>query len=125
MPSLWKFGGITPLSLIKLATHKLGEDELSTRAASLSYYFLLALFPLFFLDRCVRRTQLAVAGKHCFGVGSLSAGIGFGAGSQRCPSDFQIQQRYKTGSWNLGCSVGSLRRHERCGCFTEQNLSSS
>jgi len=47
MPSLWKFGGITPLSLIKLATHKLGEDELSTRAASLSYYFLLALFPLF------------------------------------------------------------------------------
>src|SRR5437588_12062207 len=47
MPSLWKFGGITPLGLIKLATHKLGEDELSTRAASLSYYFLLALFPLF------------------------------------------------------------------------------
>src|SRR5438477_660482 len=47
MPSLWKFGGITPLSLIKLATHKLGEDELSTRAASLSYYFLLALFPRF------------------------------------------------------------------------------
>src|SRR5947208_13134055 len=47
MPSLWKFGGITPLSLIKLATHKLGEDELSTRSASLSYYFLLALFPMF------------------------------------------------------------------------------
>ena len=47
MPSLWKFGGLTPLSLIKLAIHKLDEDELSTRSASLSYYFLLALFPLF------------------------------------------------------------------------------
>ena len=47
MPSLWKFGGLTPLRLIKLATHKVGEDELSTRSASLSYYFLLALFPLF------------------------------------------------------------------------------
>src|SRR5438067_13273208 len=47
MPSLWKFGGLTPLGLIKLAIHKLDEDELSTRSASLSYYFLLALFPLF------------------------------------------------------------------------------
>jgi uncharacterized BrkB/YihY/UPF0761 family membrane protein len=47
MPSLWKFGGLTPLRLIKVAAHKLGEDELSTRSASLSYYFILALFPLF------------------------------------------------------------------------------
>jgi membrane protein len=47
MPSLWKFGGLTPLQLIKLAVEKLGKDELSTRSASLSYYFLLALFPLF------------------------------------------------------------------------------
>jgi membrane protein len=47
MPSLWKFGGLTPLRLIKVAAHKLGEDELSTRSASLSYYFMLALFPLF------------------------------------------------------------------------------
>ena len=47
MPSLWKFGGLTPLALIRLASRKLGEDELSTRSASLSYYFLLALFPLF------------------------------------------------------------------------------
>src|SRR5205085_2437570 len=46
-PSLWKFGGLTPLALIKLALKKLDEDELSTRSASLSYYFLLALFPLF------------------------------------------------------------------------------
>src|SRR5438874_13795509 len=46
-PSLWKFGGLTPLALIKPAIKKLDEDELSTRSASLSYYFLLALFPLF------------------------------------------------------------------------------
>jgi len=47
LPSLWKFGGLTPLGLIQLAIRKLGQDELSTRSASLSYYFLLALFPLF------------------------------------------------------------------------------
>src|SRR5438270_177915 len=47
LPSLWKFGGLTPLKLIKLSVKKIGEDELSTRSASLSYYFLLALFPMF------------------------------------------------------------------------------
>jgi membrane protein len=47
MPSLWKFGGLTPLRLFTMAKGKLSEDELSTRSASLSYYFLLALFPLF------------------------------------------------------------------------------
>ena len=47
MPSLWKFGGLTPLKLTQLAITKIGKDELSTRSASLSYYFLLALFPMF------------------------------------------------------------------------------
>jgi len=47
MPSLWKFGGLSALDLMKLTVHKMGRDELSTRSASLSYYFLLALFPLF------------------------------------------------------------------------------
>jgi membrane protein len=47
MPSLWKFGGLTPLQLTQLGIKKIGEDELSTRSASLSYYFLLALFPMF------------------------------------------------------------------------------
>ncbi|MBV8893158.1 MAG: YihY/virulence factor BrkB family protein [Acidobacteria bacterium] len=47
MPSLWKFGGLTPLRLVQLAVKKIGNDELSTRAASLSYYFMLALFPMF------------------------------------------------------------------------------
>src|SRR5256885_16496682 len=47
MPSLWKFGGLTPLGLLRLAIKKMGSDELPTRSASLSYYFLLALFPLF------------------------------------------------------------------------------
>jgi membrane protein len=47
MPSLWKFGGLTPLKLTQLAITKIGEDELSTRSAALSYYFVLALFPMF------------------------------------------------------------------------------
>src|SRR5438270_13890539 len=46
MPSLWKFGGLSPLGLAKLVVKKIGEDELSTRSAALSYYFLLALFPM-------------------------------------------------------------------------------
>lgn len=46
MPSLWKFGGLTPVNLIKLTWKKIGQDELSTRSAALSYYFLLALFPM-------------------------------------------------------------------------------
>jgi membrane protein len=47
MPSLWKFGGLTPIRLAQFAIQKIGKDELSTRSASLSYYFLLALFPMF------------------------------------------------------------------------------
>ena len=46
MSSLWKFGGLTPLKLFQIAINKIGKDELSTRSASLSYYFLLALFPM-------------------------------------------------------------------------------
>jgi membrane protein len=46
MPSLWKFGGLTPLKLIQLAVTKMSKDELSTQSASLSYYFLFALFPM-------------------------------------------------------------------------------
>src|SRR5439155_17751555 len=47
MPSLWKFGGLTPIKLTQFAITQIGKDELSTRSASLSYYFLLALFPMF------------------------------------------------------------------------------
>ncbi|GAC1434397.1 MAG: YihY/virulence factor BrkB family protein [Terriglobales bacterium] len=47
MPSLWKFGGLTPFRLTQSAIKKMGADELSTRSAALSYYFLLAVFPLF------------------------------------------------------------------------------
>ncbi len=32
---------------MKLLANKIGEDELSTRSAALSYYFVLALFPMF------------------------------------------------------------------------------
>lgn len=47
MPSLWRFGGLTPLKLIRLSVSKIRKDELSTRSAALSYYFLIALFPMF------------------------------------------------------------------------------
>lgn len=46
MPSLWKFGGLTPILLAQRSIKKMGEDELSTRSAALSYYFILALFPM-------------------------------------------------------------------------------
>jgi membrane protein len=46
LPSLWKFGGLTPLKLTRLSFKEIGEDELSTRSAALSYYFLGALFPM-------------------------------------------------------------------------------
>jgi membrane protein len=46
LPSLWKFGGYSGLQLIRATVKKIGQDELSTRSAALSYYFLLALFPL-------------------------------------------------------------------------------
>ena len=47
MPSLWKFGGLTPLKLTQLIVEKFNRDEISNRSAALSYYFLLALFPMF------------------------------------------------------------------------------
>lgn len=46
LPSLWKFGGLTPLKLGQTTYKKIGQDELSTRSAALSYYFLGALFPM-------------------------------------------------------------------------------
>jgi membrane protein len=46
VPSLWKLGGLTPLQLTRLAIKKIGSDELGTRSAALSYYFILALFPM-------------------------------------------------------------------------------
>lgn len=47
MASMWKLGGLTPLKLTQLGIKKIDEDELSTRSAALSYYFILALFPMF------------------------------------------------------------------------------
>lgn len=46
VPSLWKLGGLTPLKLIRLAAKKINSDQLGSRSASLSYYFILALFPM-------------------------------------------------------------------------------
>src|SRR3954468_18427564 len=44
--SLWKLGGLTPLRLLKNVGTQILEDEVIDRSAALSYYFLLALFPL-------------------------------------------------------------------------------
>jgi membrane protein len=44
--SLWKFGGLTPLTLAKRVWKESNEDDIWGRAAELSYYFLLALFPM-------------------------------------------------------------------------------
>ena len=46
MESLWKFGGLSPKNLAKRVWKEIQEDDVFGRAAQLSYYFLLALFPL-------------------------------------------------------------------------------
>ena len=44
-PSLWAFGGLTPLRLMKRVWQEYNEDDVSSHAAQLAYYFVLALFP--------------------------------------------------------------------------------
>ncbi len=46
MASLWKLGGSSPKKLATRVWSEIQEDEVFGRAAQLSYYFLLALFPL-------------------------------------------------------------------------------
>ena len=46
MASLWKLGGLDWKDLAKRVWADIGKDEIFGRAAQLSYYFLLALFPL-------------------------------------------------------------------------------
>ena len=45
-PSLWGFGGLTWKELLKRVWNEMNSDDVWGRAAQLSYYFLLALFPL-------------------------------------------------------------------------------
>jgi membrane protein len=45
MPSLWKLGGLSWSELGKRVWSEIQEDNVFGRAAELSYYFLLALFP--------------------------------------------------------------------------------
>jgi membrane protein len=44
-PSLWKFGGLTPLRLGMQVWKNIAADEVSVRSTSLAYYFVLAVFP--------------------------------------------------------------------------------
>ncbi len=54
MSSLWKLGGLSWRELAKRVWHEIQEDEVFGRAAELSYYFLLALFPfLIFLTSII------------------------------------------------------------------------
>ncbi|MBV9956982.1 MAG: YihY/virulence factor BrkB family protein [Acidobacteria bacterium] len=46
MASMWKFGGLTWKELARRVWQQVNEDDVFGRAAQLSYYFLLALFPL-------------------------------------------------------------------------------
>ena len=46
MASLWKLHGLAPLALVKRVWAEIQDDDVLGRAAQLSYYFLLALFPL-------------------------------------------------------------------------------
>lgn len=46
MASLWKLHGLAPLALVKRVWAEIQHDDVFGRAAQLSYYFLLALFPL-------------------------------------------------------------------------------
>ena len=46
MASLWKLGGLSPKKLGKRVWSEIQQDDVFGRAAQLSYYFLLALFPL-------------------------------------------------------------------------------
>ena len=43
--SAWKLGGLTPGELFARVWREIQKDEISDRAAALSYYFLFALFP--------------------------------------------------------------------------------
>ena len=46
MASLWTLGGLTWKKLAQRIWNEINEDDAFGRAAQLSYYFLLALFPL-------------------------------------------------------------------------------
>ena len=54
MRSLWRLGGLSWHELAKQVWHEIQEDNVFGRAAELSYYFLLALFPfLIFLTSII------------------------------------------------------------------------
>jgi len=54
MRSLWRLGGLSWPDLAKRVWHEIQEDNVFGRAAELSYYFLLALFPfLIFLTSII------------------------------------------------------------------------
>src|SRR5947209_4391892 len=45
-PSLWAYGGLTPMRLMKRVWKEYNEDDVGSHAAQLAYYFVLAIFPM-------------------------------------------------------------------------------
>src|ERR1700756_5359652 len=123
MPSLWKFGGLTPILLTQRAIKKIGEDELSTRSAALSY--LLHSRPLSHAvirrvaDRYLCRSECGTAGEHIFDVGASGPRFGLRFNPYRNQSNGQIEQRLKAWSWHFWRSLGRICRGERGGGVTQ------
>ena len=46
--SPWKLGGVGPITLARRVYGQVDQDEVLTRSAALSYYFVFALFPMLF-----------------------------------------------------------------------------
>jgi hypothetical protein len=126
MASLWKFGGLTPFRLTVRAVEKIGENELSTRSAALSYYFILALFPLLlFLVSLL--AIFAGPGSQLresivSGLGRLAPGSASELGSYHNRSDVRVEWWCKAGRRSSGRFMGSIRRNGCCNRFAQRHL---
>lgn len=83
--SPWRLGGLGPIGLARRVYGQVDEDEVLTRSAALSYYFVFALFPmLFFLI-----TMMGFLAQS----GNLQAGL-FGYAERVLPPDaFSLLQK--------------------------------
>src|SRR5437870_10656433 len=67
MTGIWNLGGLTLKQLLKRVWSQINEDDVFGRAAQLSYYFLLALFPLL-LFLMTLLGYFATAGSHLLNI---------------------------------------------------------
>ena len=64
MASLWRLGNLGWRELAKRVWNEIQEDEIFGRAAELSYYFLLALFPFLDLPDVCNRSHAWFGQRH-------------------------------------------------------------